>query len=110
MSGHLVSGHVDCTGTVRAKRLEAYQNMDVSIVIPDRVTPYVCEKGSICLDGVSLTVKSVRGSVVVVTLIPFTLQTTIVKHWRVGTLVNVEVDQIARYLTPKSWMNGGGKA
>ena len=69
---------------------------------------FIHEKGSICLDGVSLTVKAVRGSMVEATVIPHTLKSTIIGNWRVGTSVNVEVDQIARYLT-LGFRTGGGK-
>jgi len=69
--------------------------------VPDDCRIYVREKGSISLDGVSLTVKAVRGSMVEVTVIPFTLEGTIIRNWRVGSVVNVEVDQIAKYLSPK---------
>jgi riboflavin synthase len=110
ISGHLVSGHIDCTGIVRAKKMLGSTNIDFTIQVPARISAYIYEKGSICLDGVSLTAKGVRGSMVEVTLIPFTLENTIIKYWRVGTVVNVEVDQVAKYLTPKPWVNGGGKA
>jgi len=101
ISGHLVSGHVDGTGTVRAKRSVGHNNYDFAVQVPDDCRIYVREKGSISLDGVSLTVKAVRGSMVEVTVIPFTLEGTIIRNWRVGSVVNVEVDQIAKYLSPK---------
>jgi riboflavin synthase len=101
ISGHLVSGHVDSTGVIRAKRSIGYNNYDFAIHLPDSLKPYIHEKGSISLDGVSLTLKAVRGSMVEATVIPYTLNSTIIKHWRVGSLVNVEVDQLARYLSPK---------
>jgi riboflavin synthase len=100
VSGHLVSGHVDGTGLVRSRRSVGQQNVDFAIQVPEDLRRYIREKGSICLDGVSLTVKAVRGSVVEVTVIPYTLEGTILGGWRVGTSVNVEVDQLARYLTP----------
>lgn len=100
VSGHLVSGHVDSTGVVRARRTVAARNCDFTIQVADDLRPYIREKGSICLDGVSLTVKAVRGSMVEVTVIPFTLDSTTIGNWRVGSVVNVEVDQIAKYLVP----------
>jgi riboflavin synthase len=98
ISGHLVSGHIDSTGVVRARRAVAARNCDFTIQVADDLRPYICGKGSICLDGVSLTVKGVKGSMVEVTVIPFTLDSTIIGAWRVGGIVNVEVDQIAKYL------------
>jgi riboflavin synthase len=100
IGGHLVSGHVDSTGVVRARRTVGRDNFDFVIQMADRLRPYVRDKGSICLDGISLTVASVRGSMVGVTVIPFTLASTIAGRWRVGSLVNVEVDQLAKYVSP----------
>lgn len=100
LSGHLVSGHIDCTAIVRARRYVGERNIDFTIQVPDNLRRYVREKGSICLDGVSLTVKAAKGSMIEVTIIPYTLDSTILGDWRVGTAVNLEVDQIARYLIP----------
>ena len=108
ISGHLVSGHVDSTGIVRVRRSVGPGNVDFAVQIPDRLSRYVFDKGSICLDGVSLTVKAVRGSMVEVTVIPHTLENTVLRDWRTGTVVNVEVDQIARYLAPRMRIEGGG--
>ncbi len=98
ISGHLVSGHIDGTGIIRSRNVRAHMNVDFGVQIGDDIIRYVFPKGSICLDGVSLTVKNVRGKIVDVTVIPFTLENTILKDWRVGTLVNVEVDMLAKYL------------
>lgn len=109
VSGHLVSGHIDATGVIRSRRTSGYRNIDFTIQVPDNLTRYICDKGSICLDGVSLTVKTVRGSIVEVTVIPYTLDTTILKGWRSGSRVNVEVDQIAKYVTLRVNRKGGGQ-
>lgn len=101
IGGHLVSGHIDATGTVRRRRLVAAGNVDFGIQIPEGLSRYVRTKGSISLDGVSLTVKAVNGSMVEVTVIPYTIKNTIIKNWRVGTALNVEVDQLAKYLSPE---------
>jgi len=101
ISGHLVSGHIDGTGIIRSRSVRAHRNVDFGVQIGDDIIRYVFPKGSICLDGVSLTVKDVRGRIVDVTVIPFTLENTILKQWRVGTLVNVEVDMLAKYLGSK---------
>jgi riboflavin synthase len=108
ISGHLVSGHIDCTGIVRSRRGVARGNLDFRIQVPDRLLPFIHQKGSICLDGVSLTVKAVSGSLVEVTLIPHTLENTITGDWRVGSSVNVEVDMIARYVALAALGKGGG--
>jgi riboflavin synthase len=108
LSGHMVSGHIDSTGVIRSKRTVGSGNIDFAIQVPDNLRRFVRTKGSICLDGVSLTVKSIRGSMVEITIIPFTLESTIIKNWRVGTSVNVEVDQLAKYLTPEASPEGGG--
>jgi riboflavin synthase len=100
LSGHLVSGHIDNTGVVRSRRVVGEQNVDFAIQVPEDLKRYIREKGSICLDGASLTVKAVRGSLIEVTVIPYTLEASTLADWRVGTSVNIEVDQLARYLTP----------
>lgn len=110
ISGHLVTGHVDCMAVVRTRRTVSIRNVDFALQVPERFCQYIHEKGSICLDGVSLTVKAVRGTVFEVTLIPFTLENTIIGTWRVGTSVNMEVDQLAKYLAPSTRTKGGGKA
>jgi len=102
VAGHLVSGHIDATGVVRSKRSVGNRNFDVAVAVPPELLRFIHEKGSISLDGVSLTVKAVRGSVVEVTIIPYTIESTTIKQWRVGSSVNVEVDQVAKYLSPKS--------
>lgn len=101
ISGHLVSGHVDGTCVVRARRSVGSANCDFAVQMPADLSKYVRDKGSVCLDGVSLTVKAVRGSMLEVAVIPFTLENTIIRDWRVGSVVNIEVDQIAKYLTPR---------
>jgi riboflavin synthase len=108
ISGHLVSGHVDTTGIVRWRRSGGRGNLDFRIQVPERLRPFIHDKGSICLDGVSLTVKAVSGPLLEVTLIPHTLENTIIGDWRVGTSVNVEVDMIARYVALAALGKGGG--
>jgi riboflavin synthase len=107
IGGHLVSGHVDSTAIVRKRRVVSAGNIDFAVQVPGHLARYIYDKGSICFDGVSLTVKAVNGSMVEVTVVPWTLETTIIRHWRVGTSVNAEVDQLAKYLTPKGYKGGG---
>lgn len=97
LGGHLVTGHVDGIGEVVELRREA----DTAIVrfeLPEVLRRYAARKGSICIDGVSLTVNDVAGDRVLVTLVPHTLGQTIMQHYVVGTRVNVEVDLVARYV------------
>jgi riboflavin synthase len=108
VSGHLVSGHVDGTAIVRRRRATGYRNIDFTLQVPGNLECYIHDKGSIALDGVSLTVKAARGSMLEVTVIPYTLESTVLKNWRPGVRVNVEVDQIARYVTRGFQAKGGG--
>jgi riboflavin synthase len=93
LGGHLVAGHVDGVGEVISR--------DGGVVIfrcPSSLRKYVARKGSICIDGVSLTVNRVDGDVFEVNLIPHTLEVTTLGRLRKGTTVNLEVDLIARYV------------
>jgi riboflavin synthase len=97
VGGHMVSGHVDATGIVTALREDANARW-VTISTPDDIIDLVAEKGSIAVDGISLTVVDVFEAAFTVSLIPVTLAQTIAGAWRVATRVNLEVDLIARYV------------
>lgn len=97
LGGHLVSGHVDCTGKVVARREDA-RSIRLSIEIPKDYARYVAKKGSVCVDGVSLTINEVSGSIFELNIIPHTAEVTIIGDYRKGTIVNVEVDLLARYI------------
>jgi riboflavin synthase len=97
LGGHFVSGHVDGTGTVRARQADG-RAWRFEIELPPELTRYVPKKGSIAIDGVSLTINEVSGRLVSFTIIPHTLDGTIIGDYRVGTTVNIEVDMMARYL------------
>ena len=97
LGGHLVSGHVDCVGAVRARDEDA-RSVRLAIEIPAEFSRYVARKGSICVDGTSLTVNSVDGNAFTVNIIPHTAEVTIIGAYRVGTEVNIEVDLVARYV------------
>ena len=97
LGGHLVSGHVDCVGTVRTRDEDA-RSVRLAIEIPAEFSRYVARKGSICVDGTSLTVNSVDGNQFSVNIIPHTADVTIIGAYRVGTEVNIEVDLVARYV------------
>ncbi len=97
LGGHLVSGHVDCTGTVTSRAADA-RSIRLVIEIPAGYSRYVAKKGSVCLDGVSLTINEVSGNRFEVNIIPHTADVTIINDYAVGTVVNVEVDLLARYI------------
>ncbi|MGB9429754.1 MAG: riboflavin synthase [Gammaproteobacteria bacterium] len=97
LGGHLVSGHVDGVGTVKNRR-EDGRSVRFDIEAPTVLVRYIARKGSICVDGVSLTVNGVQGNVFDVNIIPHTLEQTVMGGYRGGTRVNLEVDLIARYL------------
>jgi riboflavin synthase len=97
LGGHLVQGHVDAVGTV--ERVEASgSGTEVRIALPDIQRRYVSEKGSVAVDGVSLTVTSVDDRAFTVALVPHTLEVTTLGHVQEGTRVNVEVDVLAKYV------------
>jgi riboflavin synthase len=95
--GHIVSGHVDGVGTVEV--INEHSNyVEVWVKAPDELAKYIAHKGSITVDGVSLTVNEVKGSSFMLWLIPHTLSETVIGGYKTGTQVNLEVDLIARYL------------
>lgn len=97
LGGHLVSGHVDGVGQV--VKFEAVGDcMQLVIRAPHAISRYIAVKGSIAVDGVSLTVNSVEGDVFSINLIPHTLDMTTLKLLGVGSRVNLEIDPIARYV------------
>jgi riboflavin synthase len=97
LGGHFVSGHVDGTGTVRSVTRDA-RSLRVEIALPAALERYVSRKGSICIDGVSLTINAVSGAAVFLNIIPHTTEVTNIGGYAAGTRVNVEVDMLARYL------------
>jgi riboflavin synthase len=97
LGGHLVQGHVDGVGRVLS-RTPGERWEDVRFAAPDGLTRYIVEKGSICVDGVSLTVVAVGTDEFTVSLIPTTLAVTTLGRCDVGSLVNLEVDVIAKYV------------
>jgi riboflavin synthase len=97
LGGHLVTGHVDGVGEVL--RFEPVgESFQLAIRVPDALKKYVARKGSIAVNGVSLTVNRVRDAAFVANLIPHTLSVTTLKHLRAGSRVNLEIDLIARYV------------
>lgn len=97
MGGHLVSGHVDCVGMVR-EVTGAAGSTRLRIGLPGQYLKYIVTKGSVCVDGVSLTINEVATDAFAVNIIPHTAQVTIAGGYEVGSRVNIEVDLVARYL------------
>ena len=97
LGGHLVSGHVDCIGTIKAREVDA-RSVRIDVEVPAEYGRYIAKKGSVCIDGVSLTVNTVAANTFSVNIIPHTVEVTTVKTYEVGGLVNIEVDLLARYL------------
>ncbi|KPV40576.1 riboflavin synthase subunit alpha [Thiohalorhabdus denitrificans] len=97
LGGHLVSGHVDGLAVLQERRQEARSERFV-LEVPAHLSRYVAEKGSVCLDGVSLTVNGVEGNRFDVNLVPHTLAHTTLGDRHPGDRLNLEVDLIARYL------------
>ena len=97
LGGHLVSGHVDGVGAVQ--RFEAVgDNRLIAVTVPSALVKYIARKGSVALDGVSLTVNEISADTFYSNLIPHTLTQTNFEGTRIGKRVNIEVDLIARYL------------
>ncbi|MCL4119115.1 UNVERIFIED_CONTAM: hypothetical protein GTU68_003184 [Idotea baltica] len=97
LGGHLVSGHVDGMGEVVARRNDGRSEW-FNIKAPDGLAKYIAAKGSITIDGVSLTVNRVDGVHFEINIVPHTIQETIIGNYQSGTKINLEVDVIARYL------------
>jgi riboflavin synthase len=97
LGGHLVSGHVDCVGCVISRNNDA-RSVRLTVEIPSEYARYVAKKGSVCLDGVSLTINEVSGNSFDLNIIPHTAAVTIIGDYEVGSTTNVEVDLLARYL------------
>lgn len=97
LGGHLVSGHVDGVGTVEGRQDDG-RSVRFRIKAPDALAKYIAVKGSICVDGVSLTVNVVHGAEFDINIVPHTLNETTLGFFKPGRGVNLEVDLLARYL------------
>ncbi|MBY8025483.1 riboflavin synthase [Vibrio fluvialis] len=102
--GHIVSGHVDGVGEI-VERNPVGRAIEFWVAIPAELSKYVAEKGSITVDGISLTVNDLRKNAFKLTIVPHTTQETTIDHFQVGRKVNLEVDVMARYL--ERLLNGG---
>jgi len=96
--GHVVQGHVDCLGEIQAIKNNG-NSFDVFISVPKKQIPFVVPKGSITIDGVSLTVNDVSANSFRLTIIPHTMKETLFKNYKKGSKVNVETDMFARYVS-----------
>ena len=97
LGGHIVSGHIDCQAEVTGR--EALGDYTLfSFALPPALSRYVVEKGSVAIDGVSLTVNTCGAGTFAVSIIPHTLRETTLGQWRPGSLVNIEVDIIGKYV------------
>ncbi len=97
LGGHLVSGHVDCVGRITTRETDA-RSVRLVVEIPAEYGRFIAKKGSVCVDGVSLTVNEVSKNTFGVNIIPHTAAATIIGDYRRGTEVNIEVDLLARYV------------
>lgn len=95
--GHIVQGHVDCLGTIKSIKANG-NSTDFFISLPNEYAKYIISKGSVTIDGVSLTVNEVLKDSFRLTIIPHTIKNTLFKRYEVGTKVNLETDMFARYI------------
>lgn len=95
--GHIVSGHVDAVGEITVVREDA-RSLYFEVAAPAEIAKYLAEKGSITVDGVSLTINHLRGNILSLNLIPHTAERTNIGTWKAGVKVNLEVDVLARYI------------
>jgi riboflavin synthase len=97
LGGHIVTGHIDGVGTITEKKIEG-NALQLRIRVPQSVTPYVVQKGSIAIDGISLTVNEFHEDWIRLTLIPYTLEKTTLIKKKVGEEVNVEAEILGKYV------------
>ncbi len=97
LGGHIISGHIDCTGKlISTEKLSNFYNLRFEI--PFEMTKYVVYKGSITINGISLTVAEVQNNIFTVAVIPHTYQNTVLRYLRLGDSVNIETDILAKYV------------
>ncbi len=98
MGGHFVMGHIDSTATVK-QVVKRETGLEIDLEIPENLSKYVIHRGSIALNGISLTVAEVpKENLVRVAIIPETIKVTNISNWELGSLVNVEVDMMGKYI------------
>jgi riboflavin synthase len=95
--GHIVQGHVDCLGTIKSIKNNG-NSTDFIISLPNEYSKYIIPKGSVTIDGVSLTVNEVLKDSFRLTIIPHTVENTLFRTYKIGSKVNLETDMFARYI------------
>jgi len=108
LGGHIVTGHVDAVGTLVERRSER-EFVHLKIQVPKSVSKYLVPKGSIAVDGISLTVNACEGDELQITLIPYTLQKATLINKRVGDRVNLEADVLGKYVEKLMEQRESGK-
>lgn len=106
LDGHLLTGHVDGIGSV-TDIVPAARSSVIEIEVPTALAVYIARKGAIAVDGISLTVNVIDGTIFTVNIVPHTAEMTIISGYKPGTAVNIEVDIIARYVER---LAGGGES
>jgi len=96
--GHIVQGHIDAIGTIGEIK-NSGNSFDIFIDVDKKFIPFIVPKGSITIDGISLTVNDVSNSTFRLTIIPHTMKETLFKNYKKGTKVNIETDMFARYVS-----------
>ncbi len=97
INGHLTSGHIDSVGKI-FKIVKAENSWNILVEVEKNIIKYLVSKGSIAMDGVSLTINGINKNILDLMVIPYTYQNTIIKFYKEGRLVNIEVDLILKYL------------
>ena len=97
VNGHLIAGHVDGVGVIKEMKNDG-RSILILIEFPEELEKYISKKGSIAVDGVSLTINGTKENTFSINIIPHTLLGSIISEYNIGTKVNIEVDLIARYL------------
>jgi len=105
LDGHIVQGHVDATGEVVEMRQAGESDWLLAVRFPSELSPYLVPKGSVALDGISLTIAEMEGDVLRVAVIPYTYRNTNLRARRRGDRVNIECDILAKYVLKKlEWL------
>jgi riboflavin synthase len=107
LGGHIVQGHVDAKGKI-VKVIKNINGTEFSISYPKEFKKYIVHKGSICIDGISLTIAEVNDSQFRLSIIPHTLKQTTAEDWKIGREVNIETDIIGRYIENMIKNDGSG--
>ena len=111
LGGHLVTGHIDGIGVLKGEE-KVGESWKLDITLPEGLAPFLIEKGSIAINGISLTVNTFMENTFSVNIVPYTLEKTTISRWRTGDKVNIEMDIIGKYVArflQKGEITGKGK-